>query len=243
MCVDAYCTLGVDREYDLTESALLKAMDTAHVARAVIAPADRRISVHNRQGNDRILKAAAAHPDRFIPTCAVNPWYGDEAIAELHRAIGAGARMLVLHPTLQGFGFGDDLPNPLIKAATSLHIPIYVHTGTYHFGTPTQLALAAKRFSDATFIMGHCGSTDFKVDALEVARQFDNIFPEVSLARPFFAADAVKSLGDERVIMGSGAPLNDLVFEWDEMRKVLPPHDHPGFYGATLLSLLEGQAL
>ena len=213
-------------------------MDKAGVDRAVIAPVDRCIAVHNRRGNDFILKAAAAHADRFIPTCTVNPWYGDEAIAELRRAVGAGAGMLVLHPTLQGFGFGDDLANPIIEVATSLHIQIYVHTGGYHFGTPTQLALAAQRFPDATFIMGHSGSTDFKMDAIEVGQQLENIFLEVSLARPFFAADVVKRLGDRRVIMASGAPLNDLVFEWTEMRKVISPSEHPGFYGETLLKVL-----
>lgn len=38
MTIDGYCTLGVDREYDLTESALLYGMDRAGVDRAVIAP-------------------------------------------------------------------------------------------------------------------------------------------------------------------------------------------------------------
>jgi len=36
MLIDGYCTLGVDREYDLTESALLAGMDAVGVARAVI---------------------------------------------------------------------------------------------------------------------------------------------------------------------------------------------------------------
>ena len=96
MIIDGYCTLGQDREYDLAEPALLQAMDVAGVDRAVIAPPDRNLAVYNRQGNDSMRRAAAAHPDRFIPSCSVNPWYGDTAVEELKRCLEWGARMLVL---------------------------------------------------------------------------------------------------------------------------------------------------
>ena len=42
------------------------------------------------------------------------------------------------------------------------------------------------------------------------------------------------------VIMGTAAPLNDFVFEWQQTFKILPPTDHPGFYGDTMRSLLLG---
>ena len=237
---DAYCTLGVDREYTLTETTLLNAMDKAHVERAVIATVPRLMAVRNREGNHAILAAAHAHPRRFIPTCTANPWLGREAVAELRRAADAGARILVLNPTTQGFGFGDDLAYPILAVATELEMPVYVHTGPYHFGTPAQLGLAAERFPDLTFIMGHSGSTDFKADAVEIPPQFPNVFAETSLTRPPGAADLVRTLGDDRVIMGTAAPLNDFVSEWRETLRLLPPDDHPGFYGLTLNSILTG---
>ncbi len=58
MTIDGYCTLGGDREYDLTEGALLEAMDRAGVERAVIATVDRFLAVDNRMGNDLLLRAA-----------------------------------------------------------------------------------------------------------------------------------------------------------------------------------------
>ena len=242
MRTDGYCTLGVDREYDLDEAALLKAMDAAGVDRAIVGAAPRRMAVRNHEGNDFILRAAAANPSRFIPTCTANPWLGGEAIEEARRAIGEGAQMLVLDPVVQGFGLGDDLAYPLIEAATDCGVPVYVHTGGYHHGTPAQLGLTARRFPRTTFIMGHCGSCDFKVDAVEVARGHPNIFAETSLTRSFGAVSLVEALGDRRVIMGSAAPLNDLVFEWRETIKLIPEQDHPGFYGGTIQSLLRGDA-
>jgi len=182
MVIDGYCTLGVDREYDLTPDALLSAMDTANVDLAVIAPTPRQMAVHNREGNDFVLGAAAGHPDRFIPACSANPWRGREAVAEAIEAFKSGARLLVLDPEVQGFGIGTDLADPLIEAAADADIPVYVHTGGYQHGAPAQLGLMARRFAEAVFILGHCGSTDFKADALEVARLCPNVFVETSLA-------------------------------------------------------------
>ena len=236
--IDGYCTLGVDREYDLTERALLSAMDESGVDKAVVGPVPRCMAVRNREGNDAMRQAAAAHPDRFIPTCTASPWLGDDAVNELKRSASEGARELVVDPAAQGFGLGDELAWPLWEAAIELGLPVYVHTGGYQFGTPAQLALAAQRYTQAMFIMGHCGSTDFKVEAVDVARLCPNVYVESSLTRPFGAVSLLRDLGDERVIMGTAAPLNDFEFEWCETLAVLPPADCPGFYGGTLSKVL-----
>ena len=80
MTIDGYCTLGKDREYDLTETSLLAAMDATGVEKAVIVPPDRNLAVYNREGNDSVLRAAHKHRTRFIPACSVNPWYGPPAV-------------------------------------------------------------------------------------------------------------------------------------------------------------------
>ena len=237
MKVDAYCTLGLDREYTLDEAALLRGMDEAGVARAVIAPPPRWFAVRNAQGNDRMLAAAEKRPDRVLPTCAANPWLGDEADNEVARALDAGARMLVLDPTTQGCSLVDPLYRPLIEAAAERGAPVYVHTGGYQWGAPAQLGLLAERFPEARFVMGHCGSTDFKADAVETLRACPNVYGETSLVRPFGIAPLLAA-APGRVLMGTAAPLNDLVFEWRETEAVLPPEEHADFYGEAALRLL-----
>src|SRR5581483_11821280 len=83
--IDGFCILGADREFDLTAEALLRDMDRSGVQQAVIAPVDRCLAVHNREGNACLLQTAAAHPSRLIPACSVNPWYGEAAKEELKR--------------------------------------------------------------------------------------------------------------------------------------------------------------
>ncbi|MFN0165534.1 MAG: amidohydrolase family protein [Bryobacteraceae bacterium] len=235
--IDAYCSLGVDREYDLTEERLLEAMDKGKVDRAVIAPVDRFLAVDNREGNDFILKAARRK--RLIAACSANPWYGKRAVEEFRRATGKGARMLVLHPWIQGFQADDELAFPLIEAAAAAKVPVYVHTGPPGNATPWQVTGLAERFPQADLIMGHCGATDFWNDVVLAAGKFDNLFLESSMARPFLFSGYVQALGGKRGIMGSWAPLNDLEFEWEQMRKFLPGEFWPEVSGGTIRRLLE----
>jgi len=237
--IDGYCTLGVDREYDLTETELLKAMDGAEVEKAVIAAVDRFLAVDNREGNDFLLKAAASHPDRFIPSSSVNPWYGEGALEELRRAFGEGARLLVLHPAVQGYLANDELVWPALEVAAEEKVPAYIHTGNPGSASPWQVVDLAERYPSLDLIIGHCGATDFWNDMAEAGKAAPNVYLESSLARPFQFNRYLEGVGYQKGIMGSYAPLNELAFEWEQMRSVLPPEAAADVCGGNLLRLLE----
>ena len=237
--IDAYCTLGVDREYKLTDTQLLAAMDQAGVEMAIIAPPDRFLAVYNRQGNAEIHRAATSHSRRFIPACSVNPWFGKAAINELRRALGEGARMLVVHPAVQGFLANDELVFPIIEEAAQAKVPIYIHTGQPGNSTPWQIVDLAGKYPQSDFILGHCGATDFWNDMPGALNAVPNLYCEASLSRPFRFAEYVKAAGSRKCIMGSWAPLSDLVFEWEEMRKYLPLQDQPDCLGNNMYKLLQ----
>jgi len=238
MRIDGYCTLGKDREFDLTAENLLHAMDLAEVNCAVIAPPDRQLAVSNREGNAAMLQSARSHPGRLIPACAANPWYGARALDEVRISLAAGARLLVVHPFVQGFQLNDELILPLLELAATERVPVYVHTGMPGNSTPWQLVDLAERFPALDFIMGHCGATDFWPDVPEAARAASNVYLESSLARPFTFSNHLKSAGFNRGIMGSSAPLNDFCFEWRQIRACLPPEHMAGVCGQNLLKLL-----
>ena len=75
---------------------------------------------------------------------------------ELRRAFGEGARLLVLHPFLQGFLADDELAWPLLELAEIEKIPVYIHTGNPGNSTPWQLVSLAGRFPALDLIMGGC---------------------------------------------------------------------------------------
>jgi Binding-protein-dependent transport system inner membrane component len=76
---------GVDMDDDL--DSILADMDEHGVSRTVLIPTDREIAVHNRAGNDAVLAAAAAHPDRLLPMATVNPWFGEQAVTGFFRSL------------------------------------------------------------------------------------------------------------------------------------------------------------
>jgi predicted TIM-barrel fold metal-dependent hydrolase len=236
--IDGYTTPGRERDTQMTLDDLLRQMDRAGIARAVVAPEDREIVTANQRGNARIRELTQAH-GRFIPTCTVNPWLGDEGLVELRRAVDAGARMLVIAPALQGFILTDPLADDLFELAGELGIPVYVHTGPHSAAGPTQLFLVAQRLKQTRFICAHCGSTDYANDMPPLLRSGqENLWFELSFVRPW-ALPTYASLADEsRLIYASGAPRNDLQFELDAFNRVWPIEAHRKVYGANLATLL-----
>ncbi|MDD5598848.1 MAG: amidohydrolase family protein [Victivallaceae bacterium] len=239
MRIDAYCVIGREREYDLGPEVLLREMDAAGVDMALIAPVDSCLAVANREGNDLLLEIFGKNPKRFIPACTVNPWYQSGAIEEFSRAVRHGARMLVLHPFIQGFQANDELVFPILEKALTLETPVYIHTGPPGNATPWQIVDLAERFPGLSLIMGHCGATDFWNDVIAAGKAAPDIYLEASLARPFAFAGYLQALGGNRGIMGSFAPLNALGFEWEQMRRVLPEGKWADVYGNNLKKLLE----
>jgi predicted TIM-barrel fold metal-dependent hydrolase len=237
--IDAYCTPGTQRDTKLAPAELLQWMDEAGIHRAVVAPEDREIAVDNTAGNRRVLHIAERSDGRFLPACAVNPWFGESACREMRRAVAAGARMLVLSPALQGFCLSDSLADDLLAAAAELRLPVYVHTGPHSFGAPTQLVLAAAAHPAVRFILGHCGSTDYVCDMPAVLRQApENVWYELSLVRPWAAANYVRIGDQSKFLFGSSAPRNHPACELRHLRAILPLEDYPDIYGGNLAALL-----
>ncbi|MCE5249735.1 amidohydrolase family protein [bacterium] len=238
MTIDGYVTLGCERETVYSAEDLVRDLDLAGVDMAVAAPEDREIAVFNRRGNERLAEEARKFPDRIIPACTVNPWYGADAVQELGRATGQGARMLVLHPTVQGFLMNDELACPVLEKVSGLGLTVYVHTGGHLYGGPWQVVDCALRFPDVSFIMGHAGATDFWNDIPYAGASAPNVFIEGSFARPFNFMSFLDRVGIDKGIMGSSAPRNSLVLEWEQHRKYMPPVTYGPVFGDNLARIL-----
>lgn len=238
MTLDACVTLGAERETRLSPADLLRKMDAAGVERAMIQADDRALAVDFARGNREMLAVARQHPERLVAVCTANPWYGPAAVEALKRALAEGARMAVFAPSLQGFILGDEILDPVLESLVESRVPIYVHTGPHLHATPWQLAHLAARYPDLSFIMGHSGATDFWNDVADAAMSAPNLYLESSFARPFIMKSHLEKVGFERGLMGSGAPRNDLAYEWSQAREVIAPGQHAGFYGETLGRLI-----
>ncbi len=153
--------------------------------------------------------------------------------------------MLVLHPTIQGFLINDTLADPLFEKAEELKLPVYVHTGGHLYGSPWQLVDCAMRFPKVNFIMGHAGATDFWNDVPYAGDFAKNVYIEGSFARPFGFAAHLDAVGTDKGIMGSSAPRNQLVFEWQQHLYYMPDERYGPVFGdnlAVILGLTGGES-
>lgn len=217
---DAHCHVGESPYTRQTAKDLLDQMDFFGIEKAVICPMGAHIVCLNTEGNDLIGQTVKAHPDRFVGFATVNPWFGTSAIKELRRAVEVwNLSGLKLHPPMQGFQANERIVFPVIEEAIRLKLPIYVHSGTPVSSMPLQVLELARRYPEATFILGHLGGGDFFIDIPLAFPGVPNIYVETSLTcHPVFVAEAIEKLGSDRVIFGSDTPTSELATELEKIR-------------------------
>lgn len=206
LIIDAHAHVGHGRYKSLAPEDLLRQMDEHGINRAVICPVEEQIAVYNREGNDFILAQVNRFPTRFIGFAVANPWYGEWAAEELRRALEAGLRGLKLHPTVQGFSMNDPITYPLIDVAAHYRVPVYVHTGSAHFGEPLKLAELARRYPELSFIMGHSASSDFWSDLGRCHQFAPNVLFETSRNGPSKYTNMALRIGVDYLLFGSNTP-------------------------------------
>jgi predicted TIM-barrel fold metal-dependent hydrolase len=200
-------------------------MDEHCIDRAVICPVEEQIILHNREGNDLVLALAAQHPNRFVGFAVANPWYGESAVRELERALAKGLRGLKLHPTCQGFSVNDPIAYPLLDVVARRGVPVYVHTGTAHFGEPFKVAEAARRYPETPFIMGHSGASDFWYDLPRCHQFAPNILFETSRNGPANYNHMALNLGADCIVFGSNLPESQYPLEMASIKDVFTAED------------------
>jgi uncharacterized protein len=237
--IDCHAHIGEGVYHSCAPEELLRAMDAAGVAQAVVCPVDRCIAADNRAGNDFVLEAVAAHPDRLIPFATANPWRGEAALEDLRRAWDAGACGLKLNPKIQGFVACDSLVFPLIELASERGLPVYIHSGTMVLAEPLQVAVLARRYSSVSFIMGHSGTTDFWNDMLPGITPVPSIIMDTSLNNPSAIGRYCEAMGPERVCFGTDFPQNSYPIELEKIADAVPDADDRALVlGGTILRLL-----
>lgn len=204
--IDAHVHLGNGTKMQLDADALLRQMDTAGVAFAILCPMDRYLAVANHEGNEYILQQVRSNPKRFAGMASVNPWFGDSAIVELRRALSSGLGGVKIHSVLQGFRLSDPIVYPVLEVAREFDVPVYVHTGTAGIAEPFHAVELARKYPTLNFIMGHAGASDYYNDTVRALEFVDNLWIESSRNGPANYCHWQVNNVLRRVVFGSNAP-------------------------------------
>jgi predicted TIM-barrel fold metal-dependent hydrolase len=223
LVIDSHTHIGVRHGASQSAEELIGKLDQAGVDKAVMFPfpEGNGLTGDVRENNSVVTAAMAAHPDRVIPFCIVNPWHKEAAVEELRHCVeDLGFKGVKIHPTLHGYRLADhELVDPIFAAARDLGIVITCHGAGDLLNNPAEFAEMAGTFPTVPLLMVHMGvfwSTDHAVVA---SKAHPNLYLDTSRAPIWEIQVAVKALGPEKVIWGTDAPFVDYDAEFEKMAR------------------------
>jgi len=221
MIIDVHTHVGISRATGVMSHAetVLRVMDESGIDKAVLIPA---LSSGYLLPAAVVAEEVKKAPDRLVGFAVVNPKEKD-APDKLDEAVQKyGLKGLKIHPTFQALPADDELwVYPLMEKAQELKIPVMVHSGEAPYATPWQIGLLAMDFPKVTVIMAHmgCNSLCYTDPAIKMAKRASNLYLEtcgVVYDNPI--TKACETIGSDRVIFGSDAPINNPIHEITKIR-------------------------
>jgi uncharacterized protein len=235
--IDSHCHLGSCTVFDLdvSEEALLKAMDANRIDAAIVQPFPG--APHPAEVHDRIAELAAKHPGRFFGLASVNPHSDEQSYrAEVRRCVRQlGFVGVKLHTIGHSVGPFSRAARLVFTTARELGVAVDIHTGPgVPFGLPSLFMPLAKEFADVPLVLAHSGWGIFTGEAFVVARECPNVYLETSWCGIDDTSWLLGEFGADRLMMGSDSLAN--------MAVELAKHRALGLSDEMLSSVLGGTA-
>ncbi len=199
---------------------LLRAMDRAGIARAVLLGWYWQRAESCAEQNRFYAECVRLHPDRLSAFAALQPAAGRTAtLAELHRAREEGLTGLgELSPHSQGYAIEAPAFREVLGLAAEFKLPVNLHVTDpkgrdYPGRVQTPLAdfvRLATEFPGTTFILAHWGGRlPLQPGAVKLPA---NIHYDTAATPLLYGAEIwqefIRAVGPDRVLFGSDFPLN-----------------------------------
>jgi predicted TIM-barrel fold metal-dependent hydrolase len=208
----------LDKAYELALAELLK---NSGLTKGVILAQD---GVYDAKGkfdiartqvytpNDYLFAVTARYPEMMIPCVSINPDRAD-ALDELNRCAEKGARILKIHPPIQGVDPGDKKHTRFFRRCAELKVMVMVHTGHEHsspivdIGLASPLRLELALDEGCTVVACHCGTgrpadrPDMLPDFLAMAQKYENLWGETAVLGGFGRDKDFLRLLDQKPIL------------------------------------------
>lgn len=157
--------------------------------------------------NESIARAIRTWPDRLIGLYTVNPW-DDDSPAQLEAAIVSGGfKGLHMNPLRHGYMLCEhEVFYPLLDVCRKYQVPVWCYGAAEVFSSPVFFDRLASDYPDVNFIMGRMGLQYDNASAVAVGKKHRNVFLETSSSMDFNTYRALKTVGAEQVLLGTGTP-------------------------------------
>jgi predicted TIM-barrel fold metal-dependent hydrolase len=187
---------------DLSVDTLMAAMKARGVARSVTFSA-KAMLYDTGEGNDDTVAVCASRPE-LLPAVVLDPRQYPACLEEVRRRLGQGARVFRFYPDQHGYP-GDFAP---VAELLPLLGNSVVMVSAVRPGMATALARWSAEFG-GPLVLAELGA-EVLGEALAVMRGAERLYLETSgpgLEGAGTLELAVRTVGAERILFGSGAPL------------------------------------
>jgi hypothetical protein len=176
-------------------------MDQFEVEKAIVFSPD----------NNLVCDTVKRHGERFVGYVWPNP-HETTAVKLVKQALDEwGFRGIKLHPLFNAFLPNDDIVHPIMEEARRARVPVAIHSGHPPFSLPWSIGELAEVYPDVRIVMLHMGHGHgvYIQAAINTARRYENIILETS-GMPMHTKirEAVKTVGERRVVYGSDIPFH-----------------------------------
>jgi predicted TIM-barrel fold metal-dependent hydrolase len=206
--IDAHAHLGEFPLFNesLNLMGLLRIMGEFDIGRSVVSSLP----------NELTLEAVREYPDKVSGLVRVNP-YVEREVESIDEAIEEwGFKGIKLNPLFNSFLPDSEVTHPVMEKARNLRVPVLIHSGHPPWSLPWSFERLAERFPDVTIVMAHMGHGHvvYINAALDVAERKENISVDTAgMTLHSKIKEAVKRLGEDRVMYGSDMPLGHPAWE------------------------------
>jgi hypothetical protein len=154
--------------------------------------------------NDRLAAFCRESGGRLEPLATVYLSDGEAAVREARRCLDSlSVGGLKFHPWLQGENIFCETMYEICRLAGEQDVPILFHDGTPVYSLSSQITVLAGMFPRTSFVLGHGGILHFWDEAIESARQFENIHIVLCGPHPAAMQEICDSLPITRVLWGT----------------------------------------
>jgi predicted TIM-barrel fold metal-dependent hydrolase len=208
---DAHAHLGESQTSGnrTIEDELVSSFEKSGVGGALILPYP--INPDATAAHDLVADFCTRRGPTFVGGACLNPSLPeDEFVSEIERCVqDLEFRAIKFHPMSFSMSPLYARCRIVFEMADELRVPVIIHTGRgVPFALPSLAIPRAQEFPDLPIILGHAGYQMYSDEALIAAQVCPNIYLETSWCAAEQIRKFIRTLGPERVMMGSDSLLN-----------------------------------
>lgn len=199
---------------------LVQELDEMQFDRAVLLPISMGLLPGDPMADNMTEQWANAisetgQQDRFVQFCSVHPkGYPDSWRDRLQGYIDMGYTGIKFHPTIQSLAPNSDEAMELFQMCSDNNLRVFFHSGRagieperlQPFALMENYVAPLEEFPDVQFIFGHSGAREDWRPALDIAKEYDNVWMELAGPSLQTLKALLEEFDNERIVFGSDWP-------------------------------------